>query len=120
MLDGEPIQQQTIREIEVEKFITHRAERKYKHTLNDHMGRSSQRADREHRTWDTWFIRISGWIGLGSPKLVTLNQKYRLLFSLMVVLSDTHKGKVPGGRESQVLLGKSYQELTFSCHSADV
>lgn len=78
VLDGEPIQQHTIREIEVEKFITHRAERKYKHTLNGHMGRSSQSADTEHRTWDTWFIRISGWIGLGSSKFVSLNQKYRV------------------------------------------
>lgn len=120
MLDGKPIQQQTIREIEVEKFITHRAERKYPANLEWPHGRSSQSADRECRPGIHDLLESIGCIGLRSSKLVNLNQKYRFLFGLTVVLSDAHKGKVPEGRESQVLLGKSYQELTFSCHSAGV
>ena len=47
------VQQQTTREIEIEKFITHMSWGKYIQAFRDHMGRSRQSADRV-RTWGTY------------------------------------------------------------------
>ena len=57
--------QKTNREIEVEKFITHRSWRKYLTNLKGPRGEVKAEADRKAGPGGHAFIRVCGWSALG-------------------------------------------------------
>lgn len=71
VLDGEPVQQQTTREIEIKKFMTHGSQvlEKVQRTSQENTrgGQGRVQAEREVGPGAHAFIRVCGWMVLGFP-----------------------------------------------------
>ena len=94
-------QQQTTREIETEKFITHRSWGENIQAFRDHMGRSRQSADRV-RTWGTYL-----WVFQAKAGLVNSKQKSKSYV-------ESHLRRIEAGdpgRQRRLLMTKSIAEV---------
>lgn len=118
-------QQNTMREIEIEKFITHKSWRKYLAYIKV-LHREVQAGCRQRQKQDLGHMLLleSRWGVLCSQTKtdwsVHTKNFSRILVSIMKVLSKRYKEKTLEGRGycwSQRLLERTYQELTFALNS---